>query len=318
VHPPAPPTALDLTHWLDRFGRRASRVTPLAGDVSPRLYFRVTLAGGASAVVAWYPPALAERFDTFAETTGLLERIGVRVPRILERDADTRLMLLEDGGDLAVADLPCGSARVEGLYRRALRHAARIAALAPADVPAANPPLAEALLRRELDQTWRSFLDQDLADDAGLRRELEAALDAVCRGLGGLQLAPCHRDLMARNLLVKPIDSTDELFVIDHQDLRLGPPFYDVASLLHDSTRLHQDQIARFEAEVLAGAAHEAYARVCVQRLFKIVGTFHAFAARGHTRHLSLVPASLRAALQKLRTLPEGADVARRLALRWR
>jgi aminoglycoside/choline kinase family phosphotransferase len=108
VHSPAPPTALDLSHWLDRFGRRANRVTPLAGDVSPRLYFRVTLADGASAVVAWYPPALAERFGTFAETTALLERIGVRVPRILERDADARLMLLEDGGDLAIADLPCG------------------------------------------------------------------------------------------------------------------------------------------------------------------------------------------------------------------
>jgi aminoglycoside/choline kinase family phosphotransferase len=226
-------------------------------------------------------------------------------------------MVLEDAGELSLADLPCGAERVERLYARALDFARRIASLPETAIPAANPPLDEAFLRRELDQTWRCFLDRELAADPGLRHALRAALDAVCSHLGSCRLEPCHRDLMARNLLVREGKDGDDLVVIDHQDLRLGPPRYDVASLLHDSSRLVDRQIARFERALLSDAERETHARVCVQRLFKIVGTFHAFAARGHPRHLPRVPAALRAAVQKLATLPEGEETARGLAQRW-
>lgn len=313
----APPDEHDLRRWLEGRGRRGAGVSPLAGDVSPRRYFRVELDGDSTAIVAWYPPAIAERFEVYALTTELLEGLGVRVPRILERDAEARLMLLEDAGGLSLADLPYGSARVERLYERALDFARRIAGLPAAAVPVANPPLDEAFLRRELDQTWRCFLDRELAADPGLRHELRAALDAVCAHLGSCPLEPCHRDLMARNLLVRESDSGDELLVIDHQDLRLGPSGYDIASLLHDSSRLLDEQIARFEQDLVVDSQRDTYTRVCVQRLFKIVGTFHAFAARGHGRHLSRVPAALRAAVLKLGTLPEGSSAARGLALRW-
>ena len=134
---------------------------------------------------------------------------------------------------------------------------------------------------------------------------------------------------MARNLLLRPappsssrrserqVSGEAELVVIDHQDLRLGPPLYDVASLLHDSTLLSAQQITRLEIELLEVPEREHYARVCAQRLFKIVGTFHAFEARGDGRHLSRVGPALRDALQQLGRLPEGADLAPALALRW-
>jgi hypothetical protein len=317
VDPCLPPAIDELARWVARSGRDVASMTPLAGDVSPRRYFRVGLRDGGTVILAWYPPEQSDRFEAFLATSSVLEQIGVRAPRVLERDAQAWLMLLEDGGRVALADLPCDAARVERLYRRGLDYAARIAALDPAAVPASNPPLDEAFLRRELGQTWQVFLDRELADDAGLRRELAATLDALCAELGRCPLAPCHRDLMARNLLVLQRAGEDELLVLDHQDLRLGPPRYDTASLLHDSTRLSPEQVARLENETLAAAERVTYARVCAQRLFKIVGTFHAFAARGHARHLGRVPTALRDAVDQLRYLPEGANVIGSLQARW-
>jgi hypothetical protein len=323
----APPSTAELARWVEQLGRTVVEVAPLAGDVSFRRYFRVGLRHG-SAVLAWYPPELADRFAAFVETTALLEGIGVRVPTILERSDDARFMLLEDGGDLALADLPVGSLRVERHYRRSLDYATRIAAL-PADrIPETNAPLDEAFLRRELDLTWRVFLERELAADVSLRQDLQQALEALCSALARLPPLPCHRDLMARNLLVVrnlPLESAapgleqpEGLWLLDHQDLRLGPPHYDAASLLHDSSRLGGEQVERFESELLPPSERADYARVCVQRMFKIVGTFHSFAARGDSRHLHRVPAALADAALKLRDVPEGVDVAPALEERWR
>ena len=49
--------------------------------------------------------------------------------------------------------------------------------------------------------------------------------------------------------------------------------------------------------------------RLTVQRTFKIVGTFFAFAARGSTRHLALVPLALETAKRALERLPEAAPL---------
>nr|HPK65586.1 phosphotransferase [Thermoanaerobaculia bacterium] len=45
----------------------------------------------------------------------------------------------------------------------------------------------------------------------------------------------CHRDYMVRNLLPVGDGEVAAVGVIDHQDLRLGPPWYDLASLCNDS-----------------------------------------------------------------------------------
>lgn len=317
----SPPPLAELAGWVESSGRELAEITPLAGDVSLRRYYRGRLRDGGSIVLAWYPAQMATAFAAFVTTTGVLQHIGVRVPAVLECSPDADLMLLEDCGDAALVDLAAGSPLVARLYRRALDFAARIAALSADLLPSSNAPLDEGWLRRELEQTWRVFLEHELADDTGLRRELARALETVCTALASRPLRPCHRDLMARNLLVRPAPGPGapcDLIVIDHQDLRLGPPLYDVASLLHDSTRLLPEQIERLEEALLGPEDREHYARACVQRLFKIVGTFHAFAARGDTRHLPRVAPALHAAVRQLAALPEGAALAPALASRWR
>jgi aminoglycoside/choline kinase family phosphotransferase len=111
----------------------------------------------------------------------------------------------------------------------------------------------------------------------------------------------------------------DEVGVLDHQDLRQGPPFYDLASLLNDSLypppQVEEEIIAPY---VRGPEDRLRYRRAAAQRALKIAGTFEAFRRRGHDRHVALIAPSLAAAGRHLAALPETADLAEELAPLWR
>lgn len=313
--PPPDPTvsAADVERWLDRLGYPPSRLEPLAGDVSARRYLRAE-SGGRTLIVAIYPPSRRETCERFVATGDLLRRTGVRVPEVIESDCRRGLMLLEDLGKLTLYDLrdePWSTLRPQ--LERAIGGAKRIAGMPPGAVADLSPPLDRALLERELDQTWRSFLlPQGMGGGRQSTAELRSALTELCRRLGDEPPVPCHRDFMARNLVPLP---DGQLGLLDHQDLRLGPPFYDLASLLNDSLF----PPTKLTAELLGPAADDlGYRRAAAQRALKAVGTFATFAERGDERHLVLVPPTLGRALEHLLSIPETAGIADRLAARWR
>ena len=106
--------------------------------------------------------------------------------------------------------------------------------------------------------------------------------------------------------------------MLDHQDLRLGPRAYDLASLLNDSL-FPPDEL---EAELVSAALPDAegalaYRRAVVQRTLKAIGNYCDFARRGFDRHLRLVAPTLARASRHLATVPELAPVADALLPRW-
>ncbi|HYX26652.1 MAG TPA: phosphotransferase [Thermoanaerobaculia bacterium] len=301
-------------------------IQPLAGDVSPRRYSRVVLAGGGSAILATYPPEIGAACPRFLRTTWLLEGAGVRVPRILASDCAAGWMLLEDLGPQTLGEWGQGRpwSELAPWFAAALEVARRIARLplASEELAALNPRLGCELLRRELAQTWDLFLEpRGLVADADLAAALRAALDALCDALGAEPPVPCHRDFMVRNLMPLPAAGTaGELAVLDHQDLRLGPPLYDAASLLNDTLF----PPAAAEAALVAGLSGGAtagdglrYHRAAAQRTLKAVGTYASFARRGATRHLPLIPPTLARFVKNFAQVPEGESLAARLAAVW-
>ncbi len=298
-------------------------IQPLAGDVSPRRYSRVVLAGGGSAILATYPPEIGSTCPRFLRTTWILEGAGVRVPRILASDCQCGWMLLEDLGPRTLGEWGRGRpwSELASWFAAALNVAERIAGLPPAAAEL-NPRLGSELLRRELAQTWDLFLEpQGLVADAALATALHAALDTLCDTLGAEPPVPCHRDFMVRNLMPLP---DGELAVLDHQDLRLGPPLYDAASLLNDTLF----PPAEAEEALVAGLSGDAggastpagrvrYHRAAAQRTLKAVGTYASFARRGATRHLPLIPPTLARFVKNFARVPEGEPLAARLAAAW-
>jgi aminoglycoside/choline kinase family phosphotransferase len=124
---------------------------------------------------------------------------------------------------------------------------------------------------------------------------------------------------MARNLMPLEEDGRAALVVLDHQDLRLGPPAYDLASLLNDTLfpppELEERLLAR--AGWSAPAKRQGYHRTAAQRSLKAIGTYASFANRGARRHLPLIAPTLRRALAHLAYLPEAEPLLPAIGVRW-
>lgn len=307
----------ELSSWLSESGRTLARLDHLSGDVSPRRYARVELADGGRAIVAFYSSGERDACRRFEQTTALLENASIPVPRIFEADCERGLMLLEDAGHHSLFDLRSRSLddRLPH-FKNAIAIAGQIADLPAGPVARLNPPLDNDLLSRELKQTVEVFLaPRGLMGDDRTRRAVETALERLCEALGRRPPRPCHRDFMSRNL-VPTVDG--DLLVLDHQDLRLGPPEYDLASLLNDSFYPSPETEALLIGDALADDRdRRAYHRAAAQRALKAVGTFAAFAARGSDRHLPLIPPTLSRALRHLALAPESAPLVPELETLW-
>lgn len=292
--------------WLAQQGMTVENLTELTGDVSVRRYFRLTANDG-TAIVAVYPPKIRAACSNFLATTRLLSRAGVRVPQVLTSDCERGLTLLEDLGPDTLYDLRAvASSTLSAYFWRATADLSRIQSLAVEEVAPLNPPLNRDLLWQELHQTWTCLLEpRGVVADPGFSRALEETLQEICRLLDTEPSVPCHRDFMSRNLV--PVDPYPELAVLDHQDLRLGPRHYDLASLLNDSLFPSET----LEEEILLHclgdqpAQRIPYHRAAVQRTLKASGTYETFGLRGDTRHRKLIPQTLARALGHLRHLPE-------------
>ena len=304
--------------WLRERGFEAEEIEELRGDVSSRSYCRVRSPGGRSAVLASYPVDLQPACQRFLTTTGILEEIEIPVPTVLEADCQSGLILLEDVGDRSLFDLT-GLTWVElvPLLEQAVDFASRIRAL-PADrIGPLNPVLDAALLWQEIEKTWTVFLrPRKLTGSPGLTKALESALHDLCETLGAEPPLANHRDFMARNLML-PSRSSPPV-VIDHQDLRLGPRFYDLASLMNDSLfPPHPLESALLSDLIQTEEDRASYRRAAIQRTLKATGTFAAFAEQGDERHLALIPPTLTRTLHHLEQLAETHALAGPLRQIW-
>jgi aminoglycoside/choline kinase family phosphotransferase len=307
-----------LVEWLAGVGFELRDSRPLAGDVSPRRYERLTNAGGATAILALYPEELRGACARFTRSTEILAAAGVQVPRLLAADCGRGWMLLQDLGEPTLADLRDRPwSELAAYFEDAATIAAQIAALPPDLVRELNPPLDRALMARELAQTRQLFLEPGGLMPAGATpAPLGEALEELCRALASDLPVPCHRDFMARNLMPY---GPGKVAVLDHQDLRLGPPAYDLASLFNDTLfppRELEDQL--LDAVFPSAGARIGYHRAAAQRTLKAVGTYAGCARRGYGRHLPLIGPTLRRFLRHFGSIPEGAALAPGLEQTWR
>ena len=124
----------------------------------------------------------------------------------------------------------------------------------------------------------------------------------------------CHRDYHGQNLHL----FNHDIYVIDYQDLRMGPDTYDVASLLRD--RGVAEILGNRELELLDlyGADRWRYFETLLQRSLKILGTFaRQPIERGRLHYLDFIPPSLESVERCLRELPEFEELTRLFPLQF-
>lgn len=241
-----------------------------------------------------------------AITEFLLEQ-QVRVPRIgLEVDG---IYLVEDFGDLHLHHqaTPANYAALLGVHRRYFL----------AELPAGHPNRSLALDAPLFQKELRLFLEASLLQRGGrdfaqsgvtaLSQALERLADLACEGPQALQ----HRDLHSRNVLIYD----GAVVLIDHQDMRRGPLFYDLASLETDAyLDLPEDVRAVLRAErhrlgEIAGldvaATDRQFRRTALQRVLKALGTFGRLLSDGRGDYAEAEERALRHARALLEQIAE-------------
>ena len=316
--------------YLDRQSLADARVVPLTGDASDRRYLRVLPAGGAPFVLAVHAEPFAFEALPFVNVTALFAAMPVPVPRILGHAGDLGILALEDLGDvtlqahLGVAD----AGRHRMLYHQAVAIIDVMQRRGRELEDARYLPYGVAFdsdrLLWELDFFVKHFLvayrGATLA--APEREALRAECAVVAEELAAEPRVLCHRDFHSRNLMLRG----DELVVIDHQDARMGPDTYDLASLLRDAyVDLPEADVEALIAHYLsvrAGAPPaEAFRRrfdlMALQRTLKALGTFgYQATARNNPVYIQYIPRALALAATTLERLPERARLRDLLSAR--
>lgn len=299
-HPEQPNRADARLNWARAAtGDAGLQLQRASVDAGFRSYWRAAPAAGtpASVIVMDSPPAL-EDVAPWLRLRELLERGGVRVPRVLVADVDAGFLLLEDLGGPTLAQV-IDADNADAHFEAAIDQLLKLQAIAP---PEGMGEFGEALLQR----------DAGLFEEWFLRRHLGLALD--CDDSDRLELAQrrlmdnalaqaqvlTHRDFMPRNLMpVQPGPA-----VLDFQDCVRGPVAYDAISLFKDAFLSWPLQrvdgwLARYhERAAAAGVPVPPLARfhrdadwLGVQRHLKILGIFARLHYRdGKTKYLPDAP----------------------------
>lgn len=315
----------------------------LTGDASTRSYFRAEARDRTVIVAVYGAPfdeteravdrlARAEAANpsarlTFSndpcahiEVTALLIGGGLPVPRVLATSGADAAMLIEDVGDLRLQDWlnDRPGSDVEGAYRHALELVVRIQEATQraltADSICSHLAFDEAKLRWELGFFFANYFNKYLKVKLapGTANAVQQDFKALCCELAARPRVLSHRDYHARNLMMH----NGRMFIIDHQDARMGPASYDVASLLSDPyTTLSREvvlELVEWFIEKKAssklpladvGEFRDELALMTVQRMLKAIGTYASQAALGNAVYVSYIEPALERALAAMKSL---------------
>jgi tRNA threonylcarbamoyl adenosine modification protein YjeE len=326
-----------IRRFLARAGFGQAERRRIQGDASTRMYERLT-RDGASTILMNSPkrtdgPAvrdgkpysaiahLAESVTPFVAMAGALRERGFSAPAILAADREAGLLLIEDlGPELVVAGEP--PAPIEARYEAAADLLAALHREKLPDTLAVEPGVDYKLPRYDMEAL---LIEVELLLDWYLPK-LDATVSAAKRddylalwrdALAPMLAAPptwVLRDFHSPNLLWLPRrEGVARIGLLDFQDAVLGPPAYDLASLLQDARTdvpelteimlLSRYTRARLMAEpgFDAPGFARSYATLAAQRASKILGIFARLERRDgkpqYLRHMPRVWAYLQRSL---------------------
>lgn len=316
-----------LRELFERSGWADARRVPLQGDASTRAYERLVKPSGETAILmisperADGPPVrrgkpysaiakLAESVHAFVALDRGLRALGFSAPRIYGEDLDAGLLVLEDLGAEPVVD---ADGPIPERYEEAARLLAKLhASEVPAVLPVAEGrdhalPLYDLeafLIEAELLVEWYAPHVARALLPGSARAEFAHVWSQLLHGILAGPQTWTLRDYHSPNLIWLPDrDHFRRIGLIDFQDAVLGPPAYDVASLLQDARVTVPPEL---ELRLLGAYARErraadpgfdmsdfaaAYAVVAAQRATKVLGIFARLDKRdGKPQYLAHLP----------------------------
>ncbi|GLK67291.1 tRNA (adenosine(37)-N6)-threonylcarbamoyltransferase complex ATPase subunit type 1 TsaE [Hansschlegelia plantiphila] len=333
----------DGQRFLESAGWAEASRAHIQGDASGRIYERLSL-GGRTAILMDAPPRpagppvrdgksyaalakLAVDVRPFVAVADGLRALGYGAPEIYASDIRTGFLLVEDLGQEPIV----GVAPIAGRYEAAIDlladlHTRTLPIELPVGAELYRPPFYDPsafLVECDLLNDWYLPEVSGFSPDPEAREQFRALWAAALEPVLSEPLTWTLRDYHSPNLTWRGgEEGLKRLGVLDFQDMALGPPAYDVVSLLQDARADVDDELemalaARYlAARRKADPAFEprlfarAYATMGAQRATKILGIFVRLAKRdGKPGYLGNLPRVRRALAANL-AHPDLGDLA--------
>jgi len=306
--------------WIDFIrpnlpGTEQMTLGSLYGGGSSRLFYRVRGAGRPAVLMVNPNPPPGKQGgvnenDTYVYVAGVLRESGGLPPEIFAYDREQGLVLMEDVGDLHLREevLARGprSEWTEDVYRQLLEILIDIQLYGGTRFDQAqsfNPCYDSEFMYRAEGLYFAEYFTGRLCgiDDPELKNELRSLAEFT----GDLisREALLYRDFQSSNIMLGP---DGKFRLLDFQGARLGPPAYDLASLVYDPyvhlpdtmrARLvtHYLKTLQARSPSLAKEFVRQFPFVAVHRLMQVLGAYgKLFLVDEKRSFLDFIPRALR------------------------
>jgi N-acetylmuramate 1-kinase len=317
--------ALGVARLLERAGWTDARREFLQGDASVRAYERLTRPTGETAILMISPPRpegpiirfgkpyaaiakLSPDIRAFIAIDEGLRALGYSAPALIDYSVDQGLALIEDFGSMIVAQngVPDGARYAPAVALLADLHGRELPPSLSAGEEPYEPPVYDIeamLVEVELVIDWYAPAMARVTPPSGARMQFLAIWRELLAPILAEPTTWTLRDYHSPNLhWLADRQGLKRIGLIDFQDAVIGPPAYDVVSLLQDArVDVPEDLEMRLAALYMRRRAAvdpgfdtqrfaAAYAAMGGQRATKILGLFARLDKRDHKpeylRHL--------------------------------
>ena len=267
----------EITNWLSKtIGDSSFNIKELRQEASDRKYYRIK-AKNISYV-------LTDNFDktdqsaNFLYASKILKNSSVNVPEVLAFSEDLRFVLLQDLGDesLDIND----EYNDEKILEMALEQLSKIYF--------SDQDVLKSVTKESLLLQTNSFMDfcreKKCSNDE--IKSLENLRNELVHNLLNQQFIPSHNDFERRNLMM----FEEKLFVIDFQDLNMGPLGIDLASIMYEHSyeypkalidNLLEKHLKDNGLNASSAELKDMIMHALAHRSMRIVGTFNKYFKEG-------------------------------------
>ena len=267
----------EITKWLSKtIGNNSFNIEELRQEASDRKYYRIK-ADNVSYV-------LTDNFDktdqsaNFLYASKILKNSSVNVPEVLAFSEDLRFVLLQDLGDesLDIND----EYKDEKVLEMALEQLSKIYF--------SDQDVLKSVTKESLLLQTNSFMDfcreKKCSNDE--IKSLENLRNELVHNLLNQQFIPSHNDFERRNLMM----FEEKLFVIDFQDLNMGPLGIDLASIMYEHSyeypkalidNLLEKHLKDNGLNASSAELKDMIMHALAHRSMRIVGTFNKYFKEG-------------------------------------
>lgn len=223
-------------------------ITPLTSGASDRQYFRVQghfseSYHQKSVIVSVYQGYGKNGFHPFIQIQSMLKQYNIPVPLIYEIDYKNTMMILQDIGDTTLQRYGTDKKAedLKSLYKRIIKDLAFIHSKGNEianEFDVLNKPFDRGdklvdygdIYQFDMDFHGKQLLLKDYLEYDGSWDSIDLIFKNLSQSLKKNITGPFYRDCQSSNIML----FNDRLYYIDFQDMRLGNPHYDIASLLFD------------------------------------------------------------------------------------